>query len=120
MSVGTGRPQICGCTDAVVSGDLLREARRRAGLSQAELARRAGKATSVVGRWERNEVTPSFETLRAMIRACGFELRFTLAAADDAQDAVIERALSLTPAERLAQLEETAAFLAEARTSVEE
>ena len=49
-----------------------------------------------------------------------FELRFTLADVDDeAQDAVIERALSLTPAERLAQLEETAAFLAEARSSAE-
>jgi ribosome-binding protein aMBF1 (putative translation factor) len=103
----------------VISGDLLREARRRAGLSQAALARQARKPTSVVGRWERDEVAPSFETLRAMIRACGFELRFTLAAADDTQDAAIERALSLTPGERLAQLEETAAFLAEARTSVE-
>lgn len=96
----------------------MREARRRAGLSQADVALRAGKPTSVVGRWERNEVTPSFETLRAMIRACGLELRFTLADVDDAQDAAIERALSLTPAERLAQLEEMAAFLAEARTSV--
>jgi DNA-binding XRE family transcriptional regulator len=49
--------------DGMVSGDLLREARRRAGLSQAELARRAGKPTSVIGRWERGEVKPSLETL---------------------------------------------------------
>ncbi len=99
----------------MISGDLLREARRRAGLSQAELARRAGKPTSVVGRWERGEVTPSFETLRSMIRACGFDLRFSLEKADDAQDAAIEAALDLTPAERLAQLEGWAEFLAEAR-----
>jgi transcriptional regulator with XRE-family HTH domain len=101
----------------VVSGDLLREARRRAGLSQAELARRAGKPTSVIGRWERNEVAPSLETLRAMIRACQLELRFAVVDADDSQDAAIEHALSLTPADRLAQLEAWTEFLAEARAN---
>jgi hypothetical protein len=98
----------------MVSGDLLREARRRAGLSQAQLARRAGKPTSVIGRWERNEVAPSLETLRALIRACGLDLRFGVVHADDSQDAAIEQALELTPAERLAQLEAWAEFLAEA------
>jgi transcriptional regulator with XRE-family HTH domain len=39
----------------MIGGDLPREARRRAGLSQAELTRRAGKPTSVIGRWERGE-----------------------------------------------------------------
>lgn len=102
----------------MISGDLLREARRRAGLSQAQLARRAGKPTSVIGRWERNEVAPSLETLRAMIRACGLELRFVLADADDSQDAAIEAALSRSPAERLAQLEAWTEFLAEARANV--
>lgn len=99
----------------VISGDLLKEARKRAGLSQAELARRAGKPTSVVGRWERNEVTPSFETLRAMIRACGLEFGLDLHEADDSADAGIHAALALTPAERFAQLEAWAEFLAEAR-----
>jgi ribosome-binding protein aMBF1 (putative translation factor) len=102
----------------MVSGDLLREARRRAGLSQAELAKRAHKPTSVVGRWERGEVIPSFDTLRDMIRACGFDLRFSLEERDDSQDAAIETALDLTPAERLAQLEAAAEFLAEARQNV--
>lgn len=102
----------------MVSGDLLREARRRAGISQVELARRAGKPTSVVGRWERNEVAPSFETLREMIRACGFDLRFSLDEVDDSHDAGIDEALRLTPAERLARLEGWAAFLAEARENV--
>jgi transcriptional regulator with XRE-family HTH domain len=101
----------------MVSGDLLREARRRAGLSQAQLARRAGKPTSVIGRWERNEVAPSFETLRAVIRGCGLDLRFGLVEADDSQNPAIEQALDLTPAERLAQLESWAAFLVEARNS---
>jgi transcriptional regulator with XRE-family HTH domain len=88
----------------VVSGDLLREARLRAGLSQAELARRAGKPTSVIGRWERGEVRPSLETLRELIRAAGLELGFTLsnADADDHDLALIRRSLARSPAERFA------------------
>ena len=102
----------------MISGDLLREARRRAGLSQAELARRAGKPTSVIGRWERGEVKPSLETLRQMIRACDLELRFRLSVLDDAQDGAISAALDLTPEQRLAQLEEWAGFILEAREHV--
>lgn len=99
----------------MISGDLLREARRRAGLSQAALAQRAGKATSVIGRWERGEVLPSLETLRDLIRACGLELHFTLAELDVSQDPAIERALALTADARLAQLEAWTQFLVEAR-----
>ena len=66
----------------MVSGDLLREARLRAGLSQAELARRAGTPRSAIGRWERGEVLPSFERLRELVRACGLEVTYGLASAD--------------------------------------
>jgi len=89
----------------VVSGDLLREARLRAGLSQAELARCASKPTSVIGRWERGEVKPSLETLRELIRAAGLELGFTLTNADgeDHDLALIRRSLARSPAERFAE-----------------
>ena len=40
----------------MVSGELLREARLRAGLTQAELAERAGTARSQVSRYERGHV----------------------------------------------------------------
>jgi hypothetical protein len=88
----------------MISGDLLREARLRAGLSQAALARRAGKPTSTIGRWERGEVLPSLETLRTVIRACGLELTFHLTTAgNEAHDlSLIERSLALAPAERVA------------------
>ena len=39
----------------MVSGDLLVEARRRAGISQAELSRRSGVPASLIGRYERYE-----------------------------------------------------------------
>jgi hypothetical protein len=85
----------------VISGDLLREARLRAGLSQAELGRRVGKPASVIGRWERGAVLPSLETLRRLIRACGLELCFRLANSDDSYRPHIERALAMSPAERV-------------------
>ena len=99
----------------MISGDLVREARLRAGLSQAELARRAGKPTSVIGRWERGEVKPSLETLRELIRAAGLELGFTLSNADseDHDLALIRRALARTPAERLAHGQTAAREMAE-------
>jgi transcriptional regulator with XRE-family HTH domain len=87
----------------VLSGDLVVEARRRAGISQGELARRSGVAPSLIGRYERYEVIPSFERLRALVRACGLELSFRLANIDaSGHDGVlIERELRRTPAERL-------------------
>jgi transcriptional regulator with XRE-family HTH domain len=87
----------------MLSGDLLVEARRRAGISQAELARRSGVAASLIGRYERYEVSPSLERLRELLGACGFELSFRLAGVDaDNHDGVlIERELRRTPAERL-------------------
>ena len=87
----------------MVSGDLLIEARRRAGLSQAELARRSGVAASLIGRYERYEVIPSFERLRELVRACGFDFAFRLAKLDptDHDRVLIERELRLTPPERL-------------------
>jgi transcriptional regulator with XRE-family HTH domain len=99
----------------MLGGDLLREARCRAGLSQAALARRAGKPTSVIGRWERGEVRPSFETLQDLIRACGLDLHFRLEPYDGDQDELIRACLRLSPDERLTQLEAWAELILEAR-----
>jgi hypothetical protein len=46
-------------------------------------------------------VTRSLERLRALIAACGLELTFALARADDSYDEQIAAALALTPARRL-------------------
>jgi hypothetical protein len=85
----------------VISGDLLREARLRAGLTQAELGRRTGKPQSQIARWERGEVKPSLETLRELIRACGLELTFRLANYDQSYVPQIETYLDLTPDDRV-------------------
>ena len=58
----------------MTSGQLLREARLRAGLTQAELEERSGKDRASIARWERDDVAPAFETLRQLLRACEFDL----------------------------------------------
>ena len=87
----------------MVSGDLLREARLRAGLTQAELAERAGTARSQLSRYERGDVLPSLETLRRLSRFCGLDLSFRLFNADlDDHDAtLIAQVLPLTPEQRV-------------------
>jgi transcriptional regulator with XRE-family HTH domain len=85
----------------VISGDLLREARKRAGLTQADLGRRVGKPQSSIARWERGDVKPSLETLRELIRACDLELTFALANYDDSYILFIHEALRRTPHEQL-------------------
>jgi len=94
----------------MVSGDLIREARLRAGLTQAELGERIGKPQSVIARWERGDVTPSLETLRHVIRGCGLELSFHLSRLDESSLTVIDEHLKMTPAQRLADLLERVRF----------
>lgn len=94
----------------MVSGDLIREARLRAGLTQAELGERIGKPQSVIARWERGDVTPSLETLRPVIRGCGLELSFHLSRLDESSMTVIDEHLKMTPAQRLADLLERVRF----------
>jgi transcriptional regulator with XRE-family HTH domain len=88
----------------VISGDLIKEARLRAGLTQVELGGRLGKAQSVIARWERDEVAPSLETVREVVRACGLELTFFMSRFDDSNVAIIDDHLRMTPAERFADL----------------
>lgn len=94
----------------MMSGDLIREARLRAGLTQAELGSRLGKAQSVIARWERGDVQPSLETVRGVIRACGLDLGFHLSALDNSSVIVIDEHLRMTPAQRFADLIERVRF----------
>ena len=85
----------------MLSADLLKEARLRAGITQTELARRVHRSQSQIARWERGDVKPSLETLRDLIRACGFELAFRMANYDDSYLPDIAENLELTPRERI-------------------
>jgi transcriptional regulator with XRE-family HTH domain len=84
------------------SSDLIYSARKRARLTQAELARRLSVPQSQVSRWERGTVTPSFERLQAVVRACGLELTMGLANRDDTYSLFVARSLAQSPADRIA------------------
>ena len=71
------------------TGAVVSDARVRAGLSQRELAQRAGTSQSAIARTENGAVSPSLETLRRLVAACGFELRLSLVPAG-ASDRVVE------------------------------
>jgi transcriptional regulator with XRE-family HTH domain len=88
----------------MLGGRLIREARRRAGLSQAELADRLRTSQSVVARWETGRRAPTLETVVETVQACGFELGFTLTPADAHDRVLIRRCLGQTPADRLTDL----------------
>ena len=59
---------------AASAGSLVRDARRRAGMSQIELGRRAGVTQSVVSAYESGRRQPSLPTLERLVRAAGLEL----------------------------------------------
>jgi transcriptional regulator with XRE-family HTH domain len=88
----------------MMTGDLIKEARLRAGLTQAELGARLGKAQSVIARWERDAVSPSLEMVRDIVRACGLELTFFMSKFDDSNVTIIDQHLRMTPAERFTDL----------------
>lgn len=90
----------------MTSGLLIREARLLAGLSQGELGARVGKDRAQIARWERGAVQPSFETLRELVRACGFELTVEIAPReiDEGEESILRRKLLLSPQERLQEV----------------
>jgi transcriptional regulator with XRE-family HTH domain len=62
---------------SIACGSLVREARRRHGLDQAELARRVGTEQPAISRIERNVVSPSLDTLNRLFEAMGETLSVT-------------------------------------------
>ncbi len=82
---------------------LIREARLRAGLTQAELAERTGQERSVIARWEQGTVAPSIETLVELVRACGFDLPLELVPYERA-DERLDKNMMLSPERRIRRL----------------
>ncbi len=85
-------------------GDLIREARLRAGLTQAQLSELTGRERSVIARWEQGAVSPSVDNLILIVRACGFELPLVLHPRDTSQDEQLRKNKLLTPDRRARQM----------------
>lgn len=88
---------------SVTPGRLIRETRRRHGLSQVRLARRVGTRQSAISRLEADEVSPTVETLEMLMRAMGERLELTAVSPErDYDPAHRQVAATRSPDERLA------------------
>lgn len=86
---------------AGIGNDLVREARRRAGLTQRELGERAGTTQSAIARIETGRSTPTFDTVLRLLRLCGLDLDIMLVERDDSDWAQVQELLRLPAAERV-------------------
>jgi uncharacterized protein len=65
-------------SDKLAAGALIRRARKRDGLSQAELAAKAGVTQSVISAYESGHRQPSVAALAALTDAAGYDLELSL------------------------------------------
>jgi transcriptional regulator with XRE-family HTH domain len=86
----------------VTSGEILRDARKRHGLSQEQLAARARTSQAAISRIERGLVSPTVETLSGLLDLMGEELDLVARPIDYGHDRTLLRQnLQRTPAERI-------------------
>ena len=84
-------------------GMVISEARRRKGISQAELARRMNTSQPTVARLEAGGTDPRWSTVQRALQALGEQVSLTTAAREVPQvdEDQIREYLRLTPGERL-------------------
>lgn len=104
----------------MLGGDLVREARRRAGLTQDELAAKAGTTQSAIARLESGRVDPSFGQVLKLLHICGFRLDVALDPYDDSDLAQAEANLRRTVEGRIDNLTAGLAFASDLRRAYEE
>lgn len=93
----------------------MREARRRAGLSQADLAARVGTTQSAIARVESARTSPSLEYLTRLVRACGFDIQARLVPYEEEDWSLARGNLRLTPEARLRKMLATVELVRSAR-----
>jgi transcriptional regulator with XRE-family HTH domain len=84
-----------------LAGDLIHEGRRRAGLTQAELAARAGTTQSGVARWESGRTAVSLDDVIRLLRLCDLDLDVAVVPRDTSDIAQARRLEALSGQERL-------------------
>jgi len=113
-AVGAGR--VIDCASTTFSGptcdnefmikqgaaaDLLRRARRSAGLTQRALARRSKIPQPTIAAIETGRQDPRFKTLRSLIESCGREVTAVARPGQGVDRTQIRELLRLTPGQRL-------------------
>ncbi|MEO8424784.1 MAG: helix-turn-helix transcriptional regulator [Actinomycetota bacterium] len=96
-------------------GQFVREARRRAGLTQRALATRAGVSQPLVARIENGDVGATWDRVLQLVRACGFDLDVRVVPLDEDSWTLAEEGASLSPDERLDRMLEGAVLYEEGK-----
>jgi transcriptional regulator with XRE-family HTH domain len=90
-----------------LAAGLIRLARAKAGMTQAELGAVAGVDQQVISAYETGRREPTMPTLTRLLAAAGFEMRIQLAPVDDHDDSILEY-LDRLPHDVRAAVEESA------------
>ena len=85
-----------------MAGRMLRDARRRAGLTQRQLAAKAGIPQETIARIERGRADPRVKTLDRLLEACGYGLETMPRLGIGVDRTQIQALLGLSISERLA------------------
>ncbi|HVW18542.1 MAG TPA: helix-turn-helix transcriptional regulator [Solirubrobacteraceae bacterium] len=87
--------------------EIVRDARRSAGLTQAELADRLGMTQTAIAKLERADANPTYRTLERVLAAAGFRLQFLPAAWNDwgVDEGQLRGNLKLTPGKRIEEIQ---------------
>ncbi len=81
--------------------NIIRYSRLRAGLTQSELARRAGISQPALARLEAGRVKPRIDTLSRILAECGMSLEPVPRPGRGVDRSTIRRMLALSPQQRL-------------------
>jgi transcriptional regulator with XRE-family HTH domain len=93
------------------SAKVLRAARRRAGLTQRDLAQRTGISRSTIVRIESGKIDTRASTLRSLLAGCDVDLEPMPAIGRGVDRSQILERLKMTPAERIRALTQAAAAM---------
>jgi transcriptional regulator with XRE-family HTH domain len=102
----------------MVGGELVREGRRRSGLTQRELAVRAGTTQSAIARLESGRTRPALEDVVRLLRLTGWDLRVELVPDEPSDRWQAADLRDLTPEERVARNDRTVELADEFRAAV--
>ena len=100
------------------AGSIVRESRRRAGLTQRRLAMMAGVSQPTVARIESGATEPTMRLVERLVEACGLDLRLSLAERDDSDWSVASGNLRLDLDARVRQHQSALRFARAGRSAM--
>jgi transcriptional regulator with XRE-family HTH domain len=89
---------------------LLQLARLKSGLSQGQLAERAGVPATMISAYERDRRQPTLGTLLRLLRAAGYDLRLQLVPVDNDDDVLARLEAVRSPRQRARRDQQIAAW----------